>query len=441
MYLKLSKNRTDRTYEGNQIKELSFAPDYDPTMCTYPVCEFEAKIYDATVSESDLLYSRVYLHGKQPSSSSDFTTLLAGYYRVNEVKTIERNLFYIKAQSVLAELEDINLSPVYLDHRNAESYITEIFSNAGLYDAFVIFAPYSDSELHGYCPRQTARERLAYVVQSLGCMIVQWGSNTAEGIRIYGATDARTDSSYASYSADELPYKKTYKVPIIKKKDAVDKYTYKKYILWSTTQPTTSGWDSVILYYYYDLEGDRTPVYLYYKADMQTIGSGAKENSLPDNMLISGSTSALNGLARAHFRPMTAEMDVLIDDGNYSKVMPSNKVEFYADDTTMYSGVIRSARFTSGLLTRVHLEIDVDPNPITLVHCRFNYRYVSGNDTRALGHRDYYIKPDNYFTVYHPTFKSYVVDRWETFTPQTASTTIQPSQDTTTTINYNRAST
>jgi hypothetical protein len=252
-----------------------------------------------------------------------------------------------------------------------------------------------------------------------------------------------SDSSYASYAADLLPYNDTYEKQIIKEKQAPGKYSFTRYYSWSYNRPSSGGWSNVIVGYDYDLDtGERNPDYMYYFTSVTTItnGDSKTEVSVNDNMVVN-STTYMQYVKRAYFRKKTAELDMLISTRNYRIYMPGIKVKFYVDKSTMYVGVIRSARFIFGQFTRVKLVIDTDSTPVTLVHARFNYVYVQGQNSRALGHRDYYIEPDNYLTVYHPTFKSYVVDRWETFTPQTSSTTIRPTQETTTTINYNRAST
>lgn len=445
MYLKVT-NTEEWTYEGDQIKELSFTPEYDPTLNTYPIGEYEATIYDDQRSADDLCYASVDLYGIQPTSSSDYNSLLAGRYRINEVKEIGINLYKIKAQSILAELDKIRLQGQYYNGVTIDSFITEIFTDAGylIDQPWYIWPVMSGYSVTGYCPEQTARERLVWVAQAYGASILQWGEYSRYGLCIAKAIDARGDSDYASYSTEQLQYVDTYKKPEVKEKQKPGKYSVTRYYSWSYDRPSSGGWGNVIVDYEYDLDtGERTPVYLYYFTDRTTItnpnASSKNEISVSGNMVIN-STIYMAYLARAYFRDKTAELDMLIGDRDFQKYMPGKKVNFYADQTTMYCGVIRSANFIFGKLARVKLVIDVDKDPIALAHCRFNYRYVDGNTTRALGHRDYYIKPYLYETVNHPTFKSYVVDRWETFTPQTASSTIYLGldQDITITIDYDR---
>ena len=446
MYLKLTKGSSNWSYENDQIKELSFTPEYDPTLSTYPTCEYEAKIYDTQRNASDLLYSIAYLYGIEPSSSSDYNSLIAGYYKLTEAKEIGNHLIQIRAQSILAELDKVWMHGHFYNYENIESAVDAIFEAAGYIPntgPYRIWSVMTGYEVYGYCPDQTARDRLIWCAQSIGASILQWGQYSGYGLCIAQAIDTLPDMSYVSYSTELMPYDNTYRKPNIKERKTPGKLKITRYGSWSDSKPSATGWESIIVGYSYDLdEYDRHPEYLYYftyeSTETNPNGGDETEASISGNILIN-SLALIENVARAYFRNMTAELEMLISTRDFRKYMPGQKVRFYADQTTMYAGVIRSAQFISGQLTRVKLVIDTDSTPVSLVHVRFNYVYAQGQDSRQLGHRDYYVVPGNYMTVDHPTFKSYVVDRWETFTPQTASTTIQPSQDTTTTINYSRS--
>lgn len=445
MYLKLTKGSSNWSYEGDQIKELSFTPEYDPTLSTYPIGEYDATIYDTQRNANDLKGATVDLYGVQPTGSSDYTSLLAAYYKITKTKDIGNNLIHIKAQSILSEFDDVWMHGHYYND-TIDDIVDEIFTAVGYYFSskpYYIWPVISGYTINAYLDSQTARERLIWCVQACSGTILQWGEYSRYGLCIAKAIDAESDTDYANRSVGTLLYENTYKKPIVKEKQTPGSYTIISYNQWSYNQPGTEGWDNILTGYTYDLDtADRHPEYMYYYSSTTTLtnpsNNDTTEASLKGNLAVK-STYYLRYIARAYFRDKTTELDMLISDRNFQKYMPREKVRFYADQSTMYTGVIRSAQFISGQFTRVKLVIDTDSTPVSLVHVRFNYVYTEGQDSRALGHRDYYVVPGNYMTVDHPTFKSYVVDRWETFTPQTASTTIQPSQNTTTTINYSRS--
>ena len=118
MYLKIvTREGTENTHFDNErIKKLSFTPEYDPTLKSYPACTLEATIFDAVNNESYFVGYYVLLYGLQPSSSTDYSSLVAGYYKITEVKRNSEKLLYIKANSILTELDKKQLTDHFYNY-------------------------------------------------------------------------------------------------------------------------------------------------------------------------------------------------------------------------------------------------------------------------------------------------------------------------------------
>lgn len=445
-YIKAKGKRYD------DLKSLSFAPELDPTMATLPICEYEAEIVTDEAAESfidedaDLYESR---------TAAGYYTELALNYTVTEARQAGRGVVYIRAQSIVGWLDKRVLEARYVENMRLDKFVYWIFNERS--DNWGYNPPYSDYEpytipsedaailLTGYCPEQTARERLQWICQAMMYVVIQWGHRSADGLCITTTQDALAESDRIIKT---LQPRHIYRTPVIRHMPHI-RLCKVTYYFGFTTSPIIDPYgrkvESVVLR---EAQGDpdsssyQEEIRLYY---MSWTGEYSHDSAYGAVVEMTGNTMLSDDLNHEHpkpyYRPVFREHEVELDllqlkqSANTDYIWPGDLVRFYTDPATAYTGMVKSCRFTFGKLARATLVISTYLEPETMYHLTVKYSY-SG---RALARRDYYLpKSDAYYNIAHPTLSLYVVDRLETFTPRVASSSGTLTGDKTITIQYNR---
>ena len=453
------------TFNRDQIKSLSFAPEYDPTLSTLPMCEFEAEVVDAEHSEADMLEGIVHIS----ENYNGHKYIATGYHIVTATRK-SPTLMYFKAQSNLKYLNNITLpAKYYSDTTTVDVVLQDILEGANPSLRYTLKMRYNSSKRIDpvYLPAQSARERLLWLCQAYGLYVIQWGEKDVRDSALYfREAEESLDTSSQNSFCNIIPIEQTFDKPTIKKVQVPDVVSYAVYSRFYDKKPTTTGynWQTVEeplldedgAYAWVDLDTGEYSKKLYYyyqngSAVYRTDSDNGSESSITGNYLITNETKMSNLIKNAWFREYEVELDILgglkkdnpgladeYDSDQYF-FMPGDDVMVYTDPKTAYRGRIKSARFTFGTICRQKLVISTDLKPVELHHLEIRYVYKQGEAECVLGRRDYYLKHDIYYSYDNPSFTKYVVNRLERFTPQTSRVLVRLTEDTSVTVYYNRA--
>ena len=362
---------TIETY--TEITNLSFAPSADLVGASVPINEFEVDIH--TTDNIDIgAYAELY---------DDNDNLWASYW-VIYAEHIDQHTLRMRAQSNIALLDRVTLPAVYY---NGESITTvldnTIVKNSGAVGvlvpmAYTLDSSFSSVTITGFCPEQTARERLLWVCFVIGAYVKSFFNTQIEIIPI--------DTTQTM-----IPIGDTYWKPTITFNDWVTAIKCKAYSFTAGTPQTTDT-------YVKDANGT---YYIVTETDL-TLTNPDAPSAAPENiMTIEGvylvnSTNVsgiLTHLSQWYFTRMEVALDV-IDNAAY---IPGDKVVVYTDARTMKSGFINSATFTFGLQSKaaIHLTASADVETGNLI---IIYKYSTTELERAT-----YFFPVGYaYTITNP---------------------------------------
>lgn len=450
----MTRDNAKLTYDKNSIKSLSINFESDPTLATCPICEFEAEIKENEFSIEDFTRETVLIRNDDRQIGGHKYAITSKYI-VTAAEKRANEIVYIKAQSILCEFDNVILSEQYYDQVIVGDIIHDIVESVGYSDSDYYCSSYSfftyTRRITGYCPAQTARERLSMLLQAVGGTINQWDSEY-DYLIFDEARDKQPDESFISYGSTPINYTSIYKKPKIKEYKCATSYQYTNYTGWTKTNPQTNDYKAFqIGINCYDLV-DGQPIYDYVYAQSANVKyqNGQMDDKNPaviDNtMMGTGGDFYPERIKRAYFRKYEAELEILdINPNNIygylTYVFPSKLILFWVDETTAYYGVVKSVRYEIGALTKIKIVVSTDKEPVSIHHLKMNYVYKSGNATRKLGSADFYKQSNSSFVVKNPTFQAYVVDRMVKFTPAAAQRTVYGDGDLTYTEYYSRTDT
>lgn len=451
MRLKFSNpyNSFAKIYARDEIKTLSFFTEYDPTLATVPICEIEAEVIEGAADTDQ--FDRSYVDLFDDRNVVESLQQIAGYYIVVKAARKGKGVIYIKAKSALCLLDNVVLDDVYYDsNQSVDTIVKRLFDAATeeSYDPeedeyYHEYPPYrislnSSRPVTGYFPKQTARERLQYLMQDYGLYARQFGTFYAQyGLFFTECID--NNLNYDNYTGPFIRFEKIYNRPTVRKVQPAGIYTYTIHSLYQSGKIEGEDWESRQIGWTDGL--DSHPIYVSFKKTVHSETNPNGQNGMPEisvnNNTILRSNDTADRMKRAYFRGYEVELDALIDDGTY--LFPGSKVRFYVDGTTVCSGVIKSARLTFGTLIRARLVISSDLVPVSMNHLTIKYVYRNGNQQRALGQRNYYLPTGSGYSYVNPIFDLGIVGRVERFTPVSSTISGTLSADATVTAYYTRA--
>lgn len=152
------------TAAGTELKDytalesLIFAPSADVTGAGLPVNAFEADIRTADAISLGT-YAELY---------DDRDNLWAAYW-VTESRRLGPELLRIVAESDIARLDRVRLGAIYYENASAATAIAALMEAAGV--DYRLDPTCADATLTGFCPAQTGRQRLQWIVFILGATV------------------------------------------------------------------------------------------------------------------------------------------------------------------------------------------------------------------------------------------------------------------------------
>lgn len=327
MYVKI--NSVDYT----ELKNLSFAPSADITGTSIPINEFQVDIY--TDDEFTL--------GSVANLYDDEDNLWAHYW-ITYVNRINPKAIQVRAQSDILLLDHITLDPVYYSSADVEDVLDETIINAsdsapGLWAEwpYTIDNSLKSKTITGFCPQQTARERLLWV-----CLVI--------GAYVKGSFNNEIEILPIDNSADLIPMSDTYWRPKVTTKETVTKINVKSYSFTQGTPQSTDKWVTDGTNYYIVTEQENSLV-----NQSAELGTLDKEITIDGVYLVNSSnvSTVLTALAQWYFNSTQIEADVI----NNAAYAPGDRVMLYIDEEHIKSGYIAGAVFAFGLQSKATLTL------------------------------------------------------------------------------------
>ena len=335
-----------------KIKSLSFSPETDITGDTVPINNFEAVIVTRDVLNPNVTYGAwAYLYDDLDNLWARYWISYAEHEEIDTIRIIAHDqLAFLDQRKLPATMYDDGISVILGDIFGSMTYVVDesladvIYYEEGGVTQEVIVS--------GFCPEQTARERLLWLCLVEGAYVQTY---FCENITLRCLTD---DTTF-------IPINKTFWKPSITYRDYVTaiKITYYSYT--EGTPQTTDEWVT-----------DGTDYYIQ-TASTFTLSNSYAPSGAPENVVEVDGITLINVddvsnialfLAKYYFNRTEVDMDVI----NNAEYKPGDKIVGYRDGLNLVSGYIQSADFTFGLQARSTLHVlgvtDVEGATLTILY-------------------------------------------------------------------------
>ena len=391
MYIKI--DLTDYT----RLRNLSYAPQTDITGTSVPINEFSV----------DIITDEAIATGQYAELYDDLDNLWARYW-ITYAERESADAVHVLARSDIALMDGVTLPAVMygtsaVDAVTVDDILDDIMvrqAGGGMTAAidYALDSSFSGMLIYGYCPEQSARERLQWVCFVLGAYVKSFFNDRIEILPI----DA---------TAALVPLDMTFRTPKVTYKDYVTAVQVTAYSFTQGTPQTTDKWVS-----------DGTNTYIVTEQAV-TLANNDAPASAADNvvkidgvyLINSGNASAiLSHLAPLYFKRAEVDLDV-IDNAAY---IPGDVLTVYADAQTMFGGYATSCAFAVGVQARASVKLmaceSVEGAPLVIL-----YQYGDVNLGRAE-----YVFPVGYSYTIQNLYLDWTMDGHRyVFRPTTATVT------------------
>lgn len=375
-----------------QITNLSFAPDIDLYSLSLPINQFTVDIM--TDDEIQIHHYAELFDG--------LDNLWADFW-ITAADRVQPGIVRVTAKCPLYSLENVTMEAVMYSGASASTVILACLSAGGhMGSALVeIDSSFSGATVTGYCPEQTARDRLTWVLFAIGGMVKQSFANVMQIVPIDG-------------TATLIPYERTFYRPSISNGEWV---TAVRVTAFSFTEAQSQAeWEA-------DDSSYRFPLPWVCQEQDFTLTNSDAPDGVPENvvevgelyLINSGNVNAiLNRLAAYYFN----RTEVSLDCVNNRQFLPGDKVIASMAEDALITGYITSASFKFGLQARSTLKV-IGVEDVTGAMLTINYVYSGGRIKQAR-----YFLPVGYsFSIENPFIDRTYQGRRFIYAPQTASAT------------------
>ena len=332
--------------EYHELENLTFAPEADITGNSMPVNELTLDII-TTDEVTDAQYCELY---------DDRDNLWAGGFPVITAVRISADVVRVQARSELYRLEYNTLAETVYAEEPIANVLATIFATAtGNYS---LDSSLSGATISGYCPEQTARERLTWVLLAIGAYVQDVFTGS---ILIKPVDDTQT----------LIPAGMTFLRPA---ESCGDYVTAVKATAYTFSQASSQAeWESDSSSYKFPLPWKA--VEQSFTLTNNNVPSWAPENVVEIDELYLINTDnvsdILSRLALYYFQRREAEVSV-INNGDY---LPGDRIIASLDADRLITGYIRSAAFSFGMQARSTLKLigvdDCEGAKLTIL-CKYN---------------------------------------------------------------------
>lgn len=354
-----------KTY--TQIVDLAFSPQTELTGDQLPINTVQVQIH--TTDNVDIgVYLFLY---------DDLDNLWAKYW-ITYAEHHDKQTLTIRASSPLQLLERDMLPAVMYSAEPVANVLATIFGQLPQ-GAYTIHADFASATITGFCPEQSARNRLQWVTLVLGAYVKTFFSET---IDILPIDDTET----------LIPIENTYWKPSLKYTDWVTRVRAYAYSFSQGTPQTTDAWVS-----------DGTNTYIVSKHSVSlanpNVPSAAPthEITIDECYLINDDNidDILTHLSTYYFKRASVEAEVI----NNAEYMPGDRVQIYTDSDAMAEGYIEKAEFSFGIQAKSRITLTpVDVIGVGTLIVTYTFADVN------LARREYTFPVDYPYTIVNPYF-------------------------------------
>lgn len=337
-----------------EIVNPSFDPSADLAGTSIPINEFQVDIHTTDAIAI----------GGMAELYDDLDNLWAQYWIVY-AEHIDRRTLRLRAQSEIGILDRITLSATYYNGASITSVLddTIVWSTLGsaIPMSYSLDSSFANETITGFCPNQTARERLLWVTFTIGAYVKTFFNRGIEIVPV--------DNTEAM-----IPIGDTYWKPTISYSEWVTAIRGHAYSFTIGTPSTTDT-------YVEDWIGN---IYIVTETTITIQNQDAPE-AAPENIVdieglyllnddnISG---VLTRLTAWYFNRAEVDFDA-INNGAY---IPGDKVLVHTDEESMVSGYIDKATFAFGLQAKAKMHLtgveDVEAGNLTILY-KYNGKLIS----------------------------------------------------------------
>lgn len=332
-----------------EIRNISLDPQVDIIGDTLPVNQLTLEI--KTLDEINV--------GGIIKFYDDMDRLWTKYW-ITYADRINSEFVQIKAESAITVLDRIILEPTYYDEMEFKFAVYNIISPARTTFALVELFNYiiddslKDIEIKGYCPEQTARERLQWLCFVAGAYVSQAFNSTSvitldgDEYTMYNSLEFK---ELDTETVDQIPIKQTYWKPSIEYKDFVTKVSMTAYTF---TAGTPAQGDD-----YVEVDGTK---YIISETRVSLTNQNVPADAAPNEILLDGlylvNTGNVDELLSRIALTYFARTEIKADIINNKEFHPPQKVSIMLDDEGSSAvGYIESADFRFGLQSMSSLNI------------------------------------------------------------------------------------
>lgn len=363
--MKIVINNTTYT----EIRNLSFAPETDITGGSLAINTFKV---DIKTNNAIGVGINAYLYDDQDD--------IWAKYWITKAERKSAGWMQVTAQSILLLLDRFKLPAVMYSAEPVTDVLDAIFATiAQVYPSetlYTLAASLQNVTIDGYCPEQTARERLLWVVFVIGAYVKTYFNEYAEIMPIES-------------NPVQIPDDRTFWRPTIDFGDYVTAVKVKAFTYTAGTPQTVDKWVEVGGVYYIQTEQEYTLT----NPDIPiTVTDNVKEISKV-TLVNSGNVSTiLSRIAQYYFKRIEATADIL-NDGEYT---PGDDCIVNTGDM-LVSGYIKSASFTFGTGKRSKIKL-VQSDTVAAANLTIEYVY----DNAVLQRRQYLLPEGYVYTIMNP---------------------------------------
>ncbi len=337
MYIKIG------TTEYTEIQNLSFAPEADIIGTALPINKFSAVL--VTTDHIDT--------GVAVSLYDDLDNLWATYWLVF-AENIGGGMTEVRGESYLTLLDRIKLAPAMYSSKSVPTLIGELFNSLGS-TYYSLDSSFSSETVSGYCPEQTARERLQWVLFVISAYAKTFFTDKVE---ILPVDDTITT----------IPENRTFWKPSVEYGDYVTAVKIKSYAYTAGTPANTDTWVQVGNTYYIQTE------------QVFTLSNSLAPASAPENVVEVDGVTLINGdnvsgiatlLSTYYFKRISVSADII----NNGEQLPGDKITLHDVDGNLITGYIASCTFSFGKQARSAIKLvqtDVVEGGNLTIICLYN---------------------------------------------------------------------
>lgn len=359
------------------IKSLTFSPEADVTATSLPVNSFTAEMLaDADDIEYGAI-ARLY---------DDRDNLWASYLVIN-AENVGSGMARITAQSEIKVLDDRDMTAVMYSAEPIADVLALIFED--IHGSYQLDSSYSGATITGFCPDQTARERLLWVCFALGAYVKTFFTDRIE---ILPVSDTET----------LIPLDRTFWRPKVSLGEYVTAVRVTAYTF--TQAASSDAWKT-------DNNSYRFPEPWTAAEQVFTLTNPDAPQDAPENVVevdelylvnTANASAILTRLSQYYFKRPTVALDC-IDNGEF---YPGQCAVASVGPDALVSGYIKSASFRFGLQARATLQLiaseDRDGAKLTV-----NYLYSGGR----IGQAEYYLPVGYAYSIQNPHIDRTVEER------------------------------